>query len=321
VQTISAKDFWSDTLPKDSPYYRFRESYRPVEESQTCSCVQNISSQELIFKKDEYGPYAYPETTQKVYEKFTFPFKENHFMILTGFSGCGKSTFCNQLVEKEISRKDKYKFRYFPARSQESLASGSQICVEEDLQSIYQFYNEISNIHDPKTANKIIEHFRAVQLFKKENDMSYYEAFLKKPLYSLSGGELQRYWFARITFMYGIPEDQKPKLLIFDESISSLDCMTKDTLLHFIVTELFEKEHLSILFVTHDLRDIGVLHNILAQQKKAELFQHFELFDKRMFQVRTPYFTYKDNAVSGAFNEYEETSTGERYTYRIKGGG
>jgi ABC-type dipeptide/oligopeptide/nickel transport system ATPase subunit len=327
VQTIPMKDFWAADLPETSPFFNFRKNYHSEPEQgdikNDMAATAKKQCGKLIFRKTTYESYAYPKEKECVYEKLYFEFKENRFIVLNGFSGCGKSTFCKQLVESYIPHEEKWTYRYFPPRTQESLSFGSQTLIGEDLQAIYSFYNGIEDILSPESAKEIVKHFQKVLLFNQGSnfkDYNDYENFLKKPVYSLSGGELQRYWFARITFFDILPEGmEKPKLLIFDESISSLDCETKDGLLKFIIQDLFLKEGLSVLFITHDLRDIGVLYKEIPAAKRAVSFEQYELFDKKMFWVKTPYLQYWNNIVHGGFNEYEENGkTTASYFYTLK---
>ena len=63
--------------------------------------------------------------------------------------------------------------------------------------------------------------------------------------WSLSGGQRQRALVARALV-------RRPSLLILDEPTSSLDLSTEDSFLRFLA-DLNEKEHLTLLFVTHDV--------------------------------------------------------------------
>ncbi|MDR0785212.1 MAG: ATP-binding cassette domain-containing protein [Treponema sp.] len=309
VRTIPLRDFWSEDLPQDSPFFRFRQSYQSLSGDYIIN-PKNQPPSAPVFEKNIYESYTYPGKTECVYENLHFEIKENRFIILTGFSGCGKSTFCKQLIET-IPQEEKWKYRYFPSRTREALSFGSQVRVEEDLRTIYGFYNHIKDVRDEK--ERISRHFRDVELFQK------FEAFLQKPIFSLSGGELQRYWFARITLLEDIPPEKKPKLLVFDESVSSLDCVTKDILIKFVVERLFVEENFAVLFITHDLRDIGVICQNLHNVKRTDLFEHYELFNKKLYRVKTPSFKqYWDNILDNKFNDYEESGTGTVYHFKLK---
>ena len=71
------------------------------------------------------------------------------------------------------------------------------------------------------------------------------EALIDKRIGTLSGGELQRVLLALAT-------DPVPDLLVLDEPVSGVDMAGLD-LFYKRVTELRDKQHMSILLVSHDL--------------------------------------------------------------------
>jgi ABC-type glutathione transport system ATPase component len=264
------------------------------------------------------GTEETPKTQKILYQNLYFPIKKRTFIILTGFSGCGKSQFISHLLEEYIydkkntpcfdpkkDLKPQEMFRYFPSTSHESLSYGSNVTVREDLKTMYKFYNGIDSIEGGDIEDIIKKHFESVQY-----RINGFKSFLNKRIYTLSGGELQRYWFGRITLLKGIEPSRKPKFLVFDESISSLDCMTKDDLIATIIKDFFIGEKLSVFFVTHDLRDIQVIYRTLKMYELDERFEHYEMFGGKIFKVKTKYEDYRENAYASlhnpnVYNEYE----------------
>jgi ABC-type dipeptide/oligopeptide/nickel transport system ATPase subunit len=271
-----------------------------------------------------------------LYQNLCFPIKTRRFIILTGFSGCGKSQFVSHLLNEYIYDKENYPyfdperqlnaqemFRYFPSTSHESLSYGSNVTIREDLKMMYKFYNGIDNIEEADIQNTIRSHFESVQYHVPDD----FAQFLNKRIYSLSGGELQRYWFGRITLLKGIePPRRKPNFFVFDESISSLDCMTKDDLIATIIKDFFIGEKLSIFFVSHDLRDIQVICRTLQKYGLDEYFEHYEMFGGKIFKVITKYEDYRKNVYASledinTYNEYEsitESQSKDEKRFKLK---
>jgi ABC-type lipoprotein export system ATPase subunit len=324
---MSLEDFWSDKINQEGYglFREFRSSYEisPVKLIEPCDTQEKLKAEQAalkikidtfrdLFQKDASilsvisRAATVPRSKEILYEDLNFDMKKGRFIVLTGFSGCGKTQFIKHLLEeyagdyfKNEKIENKNIFRYFPAMAHEILSYGSTITVKQDLEIMYRFYNQIGDITSPDVRDEIIAHFRDVQL----DPMKYgsYEKFLEKHLYDFSGGEVQRYWFGRITFRKNIKE---PFFLAFDESISSLDCITKDGLIAYILRELFITRHYTIFFVTHDLRDINVIYRTLRENGLGDHFEHYEMFGKKIYKVLTDFDSYRENAFAGGYNKY-----------------
>jgi nickel transport system ATP-binding protein len=302
IAKISVKEFWDDKLDENSVFYKFRNSYLMGSQirSKSPSCGKQPGDE--LISAVENKSYSYPRQTNPVYEGLNFYIRKNRFIILTGFSGCGKTTLCKNLVESYIP--DKEKFRYFPSTTHDSLSFDSQVSVEKDLENMYGFYNKIWDLRDRKAAPVILQHLKDATLFKDNRTLKDYEEYLDRPIYDLSGGELQRYWFARLTLLENTAK--RPELLIFDESISSLDCTKKDELLKHIIGKLFDELGLTIFFVTHDLRDVGVIYYTINEMGLGDRLEYYEMFSRKIYRImEDDYKTYRDNIFKGIPNKYE----------------
>ena len=304
IDAMPIADFWSSRLDTESPFYRFKNSY--------CMAPLRLQGKGDHWRQSpgppitppEFKAFRFPGKTEPLYDDMYFFIRSGRFMVLTGFSGCGKTTFAERLIQEHI--KEKHTFRYFPSASHESLSMDSHVTVAEDLETMYAFYNRMDDIHEEQNARIIFDHCKEARLFPEDSNIADFHAFLKKQVYDLSGGELQRYWFARLTLLANIAEERRPRLLVFDESISSLDCIIKDELLRRIIEELFIKQRVSILFVTHDLRDIGVVYRTFKEYAMTDCFEHYEMFGKKIYKTAASgYEEYRKNALCGAYNEYE----------------
>ncbi|MCD9020927.1 ABC transporter ATP-binding protein [Cohnella silvisoli] len=79
----------------------------------------------------------------------------------------------------------------------------------------------------------------------------------------MSGGQLQRVNIARAIAL-------KPKLIVLDEPVSSLDMIVQKQILYHL-KELKEKYGLSYLFISHDLLAVNVLSDRVAIMDKGKL--------------------------------------------------
>lgn len=85
------------------------------------------------------------------------------------------------------------------------------------------------------------------------------DSYLNKPIKELSGGEKQRVSIVRNLLF-------RPHVLLLDEITSSLDAENKD-IIYAILDELMDEEAITILFVTHDTREIEMANRVIHIEK------------------------------------------------------
>lgn len=178
-------------------------------------------------------------------KNFNLSVKEREFIALVGPSGCGKTTLLKIIAGliqasggdvildgKKIlnSGKDRglvfQQFTLFPW-----LTVKENISFGLDLQKL-----------DNKKKTEIINHYLGVTGLKD------FSEFYPK---NLSGGMQQRVAIARTLA-------NNPKILLMDEPFGSLDSQTRSQMQEFL-TKLWEAEHQTILFITHDVQEAAFL--------------------------------------------------------------
>ncbi|WP_209444145.1 ABC transporter ATP-binding protein [Paenibacillus ihuae] len=92
--------------------------------------------------------------------------------------------------------------------------------------------------------------------------------YLNKYPHELSGGQLQRVCIARAL-------TTRPRYLVFDEAISSLDVSVQFQILS-LLKELQREFQLTYLFIAHDLQAVAYLCNRLAFLKDGIIIEELD---------------------------------------------
>lgn len=180
-----------------------------------------------------------------VLDDINFDIKHREFVSIIGPSGCGKSTLFHILsgLEKEdfgeikIDDKKIYKrLGYFGYMFQEDLLLPWRTALENIM--IGFEVKSIKNDQARKDGLKLLEEFHL------EEFAHFYPS-------SLSGGMKQRIALLRtIAF--------NSNLLLLDEPFGSCDSLTRSSLQQYLL-KLWKKFHLTVLFITHDIREAIIL--------------------------------------------------------------
>lgn len=194
--------------------------------------------------EDVYKQYG----DKVVLDNIDLTVSEGAFCTMVGPSGCGKSTLLKLILGQEVQT------------SGNILIDGAPVSFPNPERGIvFQKYSLFPNL-------TVLENTLIGKRFKKgnwwnpfakskadlEEAMSYLEKVrlldsIHKYPHELSGGMQQRAAIAQALIM-------KPPILLMDEPFGALDPDTREDLQLFIL-ELWEKENLTIFFVTHDLEE------------------------------------------------------------------
>ncbi|MDR2447084.1 MAG: ATP-binding cassette domain-containing protein [Treponema sp.] len=338
VQRITAQDmslfgfFKSRELRE--PFRSFRKSYNITALPQNECAIAPKFSDDVIFDVDiQQSNLPKDDHTQEsvcIYKNIHFKIRKSRFIVLTGFSGCGKSTLCNQFLEYCVKDEDKKTFRYVPSLLLSSLSEDSQVSIHQDLSIIYKYYHDVDDMineggfldaSNKELREKLKAVLRDVHFYDADVTEETLDAFLARKIYDLSGGEQQRYWLARILFPFRL--QKQAGILALDESIASLDCLTKNKIISLLLHEVFSERGMSILLVSHDLRDIGVIYETLVQnvgRKRIDaVFEHYEMFNGTLYKVSTPSFSaYRKNLIEHKENRYRSLSDDKELFLKLK---
>jgi len=304
---------WETGSEKGKIFSPFLQSYReePIEK---CHISINASCENLYDKitiekpPDDRPPNLYANKSGD----FEITIRQNKFIVITGFSGVGKSTLCEQILKKlKKDGKEQTNFRYVPANLLSALSDDGNSTVYQDLSLMYAHYNDITDIRRDEIREAIEAQISKTHLLDVDEFPGVSaKDLIKWHIFDLSGGQQQRYWLMRLLLDHFPDESHiRPQMLVLDESIASLDCQTKNAIIKTILEDYFSEKGCTILLISHDKRDISVIYKTLQENlpngKISEVFEHYELFHGMLYRINASYTDYAGNLENGVRNEYE----------------
>ena len=156
------------------------------------------------------------------------------FVCLVGASGCGKSTLLNLVAGLDQ-----------PTAGTVERHAGEATLMFQDA-SLFPWLSVARNVELPlrlRGVDKAARVARAAELLR----LVRLDGFVAKRPHELSGGMRQRVALAR-----ALAQDRR--ILLMDEPFGALDAMTRD-LLHEELERVWREADLTVLFVTHNVRE------------------------------------------------------------------
>jgi NitT/TauT family transport system ATP-binding protein len=159
------------------------------------------------------------------------------FVCLIGASGCGKSTILNLVAGLDT-----------PSTGQVDV--GGRVAMMFQESALFPWLTVAANVELPMRlagVGKAVRRARARELISTVH----LDGFADKRPHQLSGGMRQRAALARAFA-------QDADILLMDEPFGALDAMTRDVL-HEELDALVRSQNLTVLFVTHNVREAARL--------------------------------------------------------------
>ena len=238
--------------------YNYFKTSKPLEGN---NFIQDFE-QSIIFKNIEFS-----YTKKPLLKRVDIEIPKGSFIGITGKSGSGKSTLINILVgllkstKGEILIDDSPIGELFKSSSLIGYVPQQVFLLDDTIENniTLNFDNDKTDYH---LLNNILD---IVKLRELIDDLEYgLKTKVGERGTSLSGGQMQRIGIARALY-------KSPKILIFDESTSSLDVETEKTLLNNI---LKNKNKMTFIFISHrtsNLDKADLVYNIKnGQISKSE---------------------------------------------------
>lgn len=203
---------------------------------------------------------------QCILNDISFEIRDGEFFVLVGLSGSGKTTILkmiNRLIKSDggdiriegegIESWDLRKLRLNTGYVLQQGALFPNLTVEENISVI----PKMKEWKEEDIKNRIYE---LMPIFGLDADN-----YLEKYPHQLSGGEKQRIGILRAIVA-------NPKLLLMDEPFSALDPLIRRELQN-LMKELHSKLGITIVFVTHDMREAVMLADRIGIVSEGNLIQ------------------------------------------------
>ncbi|MEV5612697.1 ABC transporter ATP-binding protein [Streptomyces sp. NPDC052225] len=177
--------------------------------------------------------FATPAGSQLVLDDISLDVAPGEFVTLLGASGCGKSTLLNLVAGLD-------------APSAGSIATQGRPALMFQEHALFPWLTAGKNIElalKLRGVHKTERRARAEELL----DLVRLQDAYGKRVHELSGGMRQRVALARALA-------QDAQLLLMDEPFAALDAITRDVL-HGELTRIWRETNVSVLFVTHNVRE------------------------------------------------------------------
>ena len=191
--------------------------------------------------------YTSGKKSTKAIEDASIDIQDNDFVCIVGPSGCGKSTLLRMLAGLDfptngnIIVNDRKVTGPGPDRGMvfQTYTLFPWMSVEDNI----KFGLKLKNMPKDKQEEIAKRYLKIIGL----------EKFAKSYPKELSGGMKQRVAIARALA-------NQPEVLLMDEPFVALDPHTK-SMMQLLMREIWEKEHPTVVFITHDIDEAVFLAN------------------------------------------------------------
>ena len=194
--------------------------------------------------------------------------ERGEFLCMVGASGCGKTTLLNLIAGLDR-----------PGTGTITLDVGRPAVMFQEA-ALFPWLTAAENIELPLRFHGVPRTERRAEV-EMLLELVHLEGFSDKRPHELSGGMRQRVALARALA-------QRAEVVLMDEPFGSLDAMTRD-LLHDELERLWEERGLTIVFVTHDVREAVRLGDriILLTSRPGRVAEEFAVDLERPREIGT----------------------------------
>lgn len=266
-KTVHAREVTTESgTPVKAPYSNFKKRARQARKSAAAKNAAEYrpGQDELLAVHQLRKSYRKSNLDIEVLRGVSFSVKEGEFVSIVGQSGSGKSTLLHLMGTLDAPDEGEI---YFEGRRIDNLKSRAKDQLRNNrFGLIFQFYHllpELTTLENVLVP-KMIRHSTMGYWLNRRQYTERAKHLLEivglthrlthKPS-ELSGGEMQRTAIARALIA-------QPSVLLADEPTGNLDSKNGDEILT-VLRRLNEKEKVTTLMVTHDMKIAGETDRIV----------------------------------------------------------
>jgi len=212
-----------------------------------------------------YGDAANPV---RALDRLTLDAEPGGFVCVVGASGCGKSTLLNLVAGLDR-----------PSAGVVDVEGRATLMFQEP--ALFPWLTAARNVELPLRLDGLGRTERRTRV-EELLTMVHLQEFASKRPHELSGGMRQRVALARAL-------GQRADVLLMDEPFGALDAMTRDVL-HDEVERIWRDAGLTVLFVTHNVREAVRLGDrvVLLSSRPGRVIAEFPVDIERPRRIDSP---------------------------------
>ncbi len=228
--------------------------------------IKNVSKKFALRKNNLFSKQNYFTAVDNV----SLSLEENQTLGIVGESGSGKTTLAKLIldIEKPDSGEiliDGKNMSLAKGKELKELRRQTQVIFQDPYSSLNPRMNVENIILEPLQINNFAAQEQIKTLNSLLNSVGLSQNCLKKYPHEFSGGQRQRIAIARALAL-------KPKVIIADEPISSLDISIQAQILN-LLKKIKDEMRVSYIFISHDLSAVCHISDTIAVMNKASVVE------------------------------------------------
>jgi peptide/nickel transport system ATP-binding protein/oligopeptide transport system ATP-binding protein len=212
--------------------------------------------------------------TLRAVDGVSFSVKEGSVFSIVGESGCGKSTVARLIVRLIAPTEGNIFFegkdvRELRGAGLREFRESVQIIFQDPFASLNPRMTIFDAVSEPLRIHKIAPKAELKErVVKLITSVGLQPDILDRYPHEFSGGQRQRICIARALAV-------SPAVIVADEPLSALDVSIQAQILN-ILRELRERQRISFLFISHDLRVVRYFSDEIAVMYLGKIVEHAE---------------------------------------------